>query len=108
MVQWFDLTMMFNGRTVFALDVLSKMSRSPNNGAFDVADVELYWEAAVVADEQDVFVAIDVYRLIGDCRKGKLGVVRLKRYVICKAPRCNQCNSSGVTEDSPATKKSSM
>ena len=44
---------------------------------FDIADVEVDWQADVVADEQDVFVAIDVYRLVGGCRKSKLSVVWL-------------------------------
>ena len=51
---------------------------------FDVKDVEPDWEADVVADEQDVFVSIDVNGLIGSCRKRKLSVVRLKRHMICE------------------------
>ena len=62
------------------------------------------WEADVVADEQDVFVAVDVDRLVGSCRKRKLCVVCLKRCMICEVPRCNRRNSTGVTEDGPATK----
>ena len=64
---------MFDGRKILAI----------------VTDVEALWEADVVADQQDVFVAVDVDRLIGRCRKNKLRVVRLKRYMICKALRCN-------------------
>ena len=42
--------------------------------SLDVADVEPDWRADVVADEQDVLVAIDVDRMIGSCGKGKLCV----------------------------------
>ena len=71
---------------------------------FDVTDVEPDWEADVVADEQDVFVSVDVNGLIGSCRKRKLSVMRLKRYMVCEVSRCNRRNSTGVTEDGPATK----
>ena len=71
---------------------------------FDVAYVEANREPDVVADEQDVFVAIDVDRLIGCCGKRKLSVMWLKRYVVCEVSRCNRRNSTGVTEDCPATK----
>ena len=50
--------------------------RYSQHRGLDVADVEPYWEADVVADEQDVFVTVDVNRLIGCCSKGKLSVVR--------------------------------
>ena len=80
-------------------DVMKSQQRS-----LDVADVEPDWEADVVADEQDVFVAIDVSGLIGCCRKSKLSVVWLKRYVVCEVSRRNRRNSTGVTKYSPATK----
>ena len=80
-------------------DVMKSQQRG-----FDVTDVEPDWEADVVADEQDVFVAVDVNGLIGSCRKRKLSVVWLKRYVVCEVSRCNRRNSTGVTEDCPATK----
>ena len=72
---------------------------------FDVADVKPNWEADVVAGEQDVFVPIDVLGLIGSCRKRKLSVVWLKRYVVCEVSRRNRRNSTGVTEDCPAMKR---
>ena len=67
----------------------------------------MHWEADVVADKQDVFVTIDVNRLTGRCRKDKLCVVRLKSYPICEVPKRNRRSGSGVTQDSPATTKSS-
>ena len=75
--------------------------------SFDVADVEPHWEADVVAYKQDVFEARDVDRLIGRCRKNKLRVVWLKRYVVSEVSRRNRRNRTNVTEYSPATKKSS-
>ena len=80
-------------------DVMKSQQRG-----FDVTDVEADWEADVVADEQDVLVSIDVYRLVGSCGQGKLSVVWLKRYMVCEVSRCNRRNSTGVTEDCPATK----
>ena len=73
--------------------------------SLDVADVEPDWQADVVAHEQDFFVAVDAYGLIGCCRKSKLSVVWLKRYMVCEVARCNRRNSTGVTEYSPATKQ---
>ena len=70
----------------------------------DVADVQPNWEADVVAHKQDVFVAIDVCGLIGCCREGELCVAGLKRHMVCKVSRRNRRNSTGVREDSPATK----
>ena len=74
MIQRFCLNMMFDCRALFAFDVqddfaVKDVVRS-QQWSFDVADVEPNWEADVVAHEQDVFVAIDVDRLIGCCRKG--------------------------------------
>ena len=99
---------MFDGRIVLAIDVqddsaVKDVMRS-QQWSLDVADVEPDWKADVVADEQDVFVAIDVNRLVGSCRKSKLCVVWLQRYVVCGVARCNRRNSTGVTKYSPATK----
>ena len=61
MIQWFCLTMMFNCRAVFAIDVQDDFAVKDvvksQQWSFDVADVELNGEADVVAHEQDVFVA---------------------------------------------------
>ena len=85
-------------------DVMKSQQQS-----FDVTYVEPNWEADVVADEQDVFVPVDVNGLVGSCRKRKLRVVWLKtlRYVVCEVSRRNRRNSTGVTEDCPATKRPS-
>ena len=103
--------MMFNGRTDVAIDVqddlVVKDVVKSQQWRLDVTDVEPYCEADVVANEQDVFVAIDAYGLVGCCRKSKLSVMWLKRYVFCEVSRCNQRNSTSVAEYSPATKKSS-
>ena len=93
--------MMFDGRAVLAIDVQDdsavKDVEKSQQWSLDFADVETDWEADVVADEQGVFVAIDVSGLIGSCRKSKLSVVWLKRYVVCEASRCNRRISTGVT-----------
>ena len=39
--------------------------------------------------------------------KAELCVVKLKMYMICEVSRCNRRNSTGVTQYSPVTKKSS-
>ena len=74
--------MMFDGRAVLAVDVqdnlVVKDFVKPQQWSLDVADVEPDWETDVVANEQDVFVAIDVDRLIGSCGKRKLCVAWLK------------------------------
>ena len=79
MIQRFTLSLMFSRGVVLAVDVhddaaVKDVVRSQQRG-FDVADVEADWEADVVADEQDVFVTIDVNGMVGSCRKGKLSVV---------------------------------
>ena len=62
---------MFDSRAVLAIDVqedpaVEDVVKS-QQWSLDVADVEPDWEADVVADEQDVFIAIDVDRLMGSC-----------------------------------------
>ena len=104
----FTLSLMFNRGVVLAIDVhddaaVKDVVKSQQWG-FDVADVEPNREADVVANEQDVFVTVDVNGLVGSCRKRKLSVVWLQRYVVCEVSRCNRRNSTGVTEDCPATK----
>ena len=110
MIKRLCLTMMFNRRTVLAVDVQDDLAVKDvvesQQWRFDVADVEPGREADVVANEQDVFVAVDVYGLVGCCRKSKLSVVWLKKYVVCEVLKRNRCNSTGVTKHSPATKKS--
>ena len=65
--------MMLDGRAVFAIDVQDDFAvkdvMKPQHRSFGVTDVEPNWETDVVAHEQDVFVAIDVNRLIGCWRK---------------------------------------
>ena len=110
MIQRFCLIVNFDAFAIVVQDDFAvKDVTKSQQWSVDVTDVdsEPNWEADVVAHEQDVFVAIDVDRLIGRCRKSKLCVVWLKRYMICEVSRCNRSNSAGVTKYSPATKKSS-
>ena len=102
-VQRFTLSLMFDGRVVLAIDVQDHSAVEDvvksQKWSLDVADVEPGWEADVVADEQDVFVAMDVDRLVGSCRKGNLGVVWLWRYVVCEVSRCNRRNSGFPSDE---------
>ena len=71
---------MFDGRVVLAIvqdDSAVEDVVKSQQWSLGVTDVEPDWEADIVAGEQDVFVAIDVDRLVGSCRKGKLCVVWL-------------------------------
>ena len=100
--------MMFDGQAVLAIDVQDDSAVEDvvksQQWSLDVADAEPDWEANVVADEQDVFVAIDVDRLIGSCGKGKLRAMWLPRHVVCEVSKRNRRNSTGVTKYSPMTK----
>ena len=90
-----SLSLMFNWGVVLAVDVhddatVKDVTKSQQR-CFDVANVEANGKPDVVADEQDVFVAVDVYGLVGCCRKRKLSVMWLKRYVVCEVShRCHR------------------